>query len=97
MEIVSEVIEREEDGDLKDSTSDFLYCMNIVMTRYDKNVRRGAICKSLCVCSTQPYIHVFKPIMKLALEAYLDSNNPIILQVVHHTYFMYIIMYIIDT
>jgi hypothetical protein len=48
----------------------FLYCLNLVMTKKDASVRRGAVVKALAICTEAQFIQVLKPIILLALEEY---------------------------
>ncbi|EIM21636.1 spindle pole body interacting protein [Wallemia mellicola CBS 633.66] len=56
-----------------------LYVLNLVRTKKDDTVPRGALVKALAICSKQPYIHIYKPILLLALEDYFQSGSPSIL------------------
>ncbi|PVU94969.1 hypothetical protein BB559_002858 [Furculomyces boomerangus] len=53
---------------------DLVYCINLVRTKHDSGARRGAVVKSMALCSRYPYIHIYKPILLLALENYY--RNP---------------------
>ncbi|TIB35536.1 hypothetical protein E3P85_00395 [Wallemia ichthyophaga] len=56
-----------------------LHVLNLVRTKKDDSVPRGALVKALAICSKQPYIHIYKPILLLALEDYFQSGSPSIL------------------
>ncbi|TIA89440.1 hypothetical protein E3P99_02080 [Wallemia hederae] len=56
-----------------------LYVLNLVRTKKDDTVPRGALVKALAIVSKQPYIHIYKPILLLALEDYFQSGSPSIL------------------
>jgi len=45
-----------------------LWCLNHVSNRRDKTVRRGAQVKALAVCSRFQFIHVWKPLLLLAVD-----------------------------
>ncbi|KAG0224302.1 hypothetical protein BGW42_005198 [Actinomortierella wolfii] len=51
-----------------------LYVLNLVRTNHDASVRRGAAVKAMAICTTHQYLHVYKPLLLLALENYF--NNP---------------------
>ncbi|KAK9475503.1 spindle pole body interacting protein [Dipodascopsis tothii] len=57
-----------------------VYVLNCVNTKHDKDVRRGAIVKSMAICTRHPFLQVFKPVLILALEKYLLSPSVLILR-----------------
>jgi len=57
----------------KETEKSFLYCLNRVTNLKDDSVRRGAVVKALALCSTNHYIHVYKPLLVLALDVILKS------------------------
>ncbi|KAG8846289.1 hypothetical protein FRB96_002041 [Tulasnella sp. 330] len=59
--------EEEEEADDK---KDLLYVLNLVRTKHDKSVKRGAVVKALAICTHHPCIQIFKPILLIALEDY---------------------------
>ncbi|KYR01730.1 hypothetical protein DLAC_01741 [Tieghemostelium lacteum] len=54
---------------------DFLYCLNFMNNQKDDSVRRGAIVKSLAICTTHQYIHILKPFMVLAMQKYFVTPS----------------------
>ncbi|KAG5361999.1 Protein mesA [Yarrowia sp. C11] len=54
---------------------DMFYVLNLVNTKFDKDVRRGAIVKSMCLITRYPYFQIFKPVLILALDEYFDSPS----------------------
>lgn len=52
----------------KPSGTSMLWCLNHVSNRRDKTVRRGAQVKALAVCSRFQFIHVWKPLLLLAVD-----------------------------
>ncbi|ORX40101.1 docking domain of Afi1 for Arf3 in vesicle trafficking-domain-containing protein [Kockovaella imperatae] len=56
-----------------------LYVLNCVRMKEDKSVRRGAMVKALAICTPNPYIGIYKPLLLLALEEYFISPSPEIL------------------
>eukprot|EP00164_Ancoracysta_twista_P004242 GFYU01005716.1.p1 GENE.GFYU01005716.1~~GFYU01005716.1.p1 ORF type:complete len:710 (-),score=142.81 GFYU01005716.1:76-2205(-) len=67
--------ERVFEGFTNNPSKPFLYCLNLVRTKKDKSVRRGAIVKSMAICTQHQTFHVFKPILVLALEKYFDAGG----------------------
>ncbi|KAI8869398.1 spindle pole body interacting protein [Ramicandelaber brevisporus] len=53
-----------------------LHVLNLVRTKHDKGVRRGAMVKALAICTRHQYLHMYKPILTLALEKYFA--NPVV-------------------
>ncbi|KAG5367217.1 Protein mesA [Yarrowia sp. B02] len=54
---------------------DMFYVLNLVNTKFDKDVRRGAIVKSMCLITRYPYFQIFKPVLILALDEYFDAPS----------------------
>lgn len=53
----------------------FLYGLNLVKTRHDSSVRRGAIVKAMCIFSRYHFIEAFKAPLELALEEYYENRS----------------------
>jgi hypothetical protein len=53
----------------------FLYGLNLVKTRHDSSVRRGAIVKAMCIFSRFHFIETFKAPLELALQEYFDNRS----------------------
>ncbi|CAH0049080.1 unnamed protein product [Clonostachys solani] len=53
-----------------------IYVLNLVNTKHDKTVKRGAIVKSMAICTRHPFLHIYKPLLLLALEEYLKAPVP---------------------
>ncbi|CAJ2506131.1 Uu.00g002610.m01.CDS01 [Anthostomella pinea] len=84
--------EDEEDGDGDDSSDDdddstasepeggegppLIYVLNLVYTKHDKTVKRGAVVKAMAICTRHPFLHIYKPLLLLALEEYFKSPVP---------------------
>ncbi|KAK3374982.1 docking domain of Afi1 for Arf3 in vesicle trafficking-domain-containing protein [Podospora didyma] len=84
--------EDEEDGDLDDDDWDddestdsepeggegppLIYVLNLVNTKQDKTVKRGAVVKAMAICTRHPFLHIYKPLLLLALEEYFKSPVP---------------------
>ncbi|WWC88583.1 uncharacterized protein L201_003495 [Kwoniella dendrophila CBS 6074] len=56
-----------------------LYVLNCVRMKEDKKMRRGAMVKAMAICTPNPYIGIYKPLLLLALEEYFLSPSPEIL------------------
>lgn len=79
--------EDEEDDDWDDDESTdsepeggegppLIYVLNLVYTRHDKSVKRGAVVKAMAICTRHPFLHIYKPLLLLALEEYYKSPVP---------------------
>jgi len=62
-------------GFLQRSEATPLYFLNLVSTRRDKSVRRGAIVKALGVATPCQHLSVFRAPLILALDRYFDSKD----------------------
>ncbi|KAF2719104.1 spindle pole body interacting protein [Polychaeton citri CBS 116435] len=47
-----------------------VYVLNLVNTKHDTTTRRGAICKAMAVCTRHSFLHIYKPLLLIALEKY---------------------------
>lgn len=66
-----------EDEDLRSVAGPpLVYVLNLVTTKQDNTVRRGAVCKAMAVCTRHPFLHIYKPLLLLALEEYF--KNPVV-------------------
>ncbi|TRX91157.1 hypothetical protein FHL15_007945 [Xylaria flabelliformis] len=74
-----------DDRDDEDSTDDepeggegppLIYVLNLVYTKHDKTVKRGAVVKAMAICTRHPFLHIYKPLLLLALEEYFKSPVP---------------------
>ncbi|KAH7023766.1 docking domain of Afi1 for Arf3 in vesicle trafficking-domain-containing protein [Ilyonectria destructans] len=78
--------EWDDDDDDDDSSTDsepeggegppLIYVLNLVNTKHDKTVKRGAIVKAMAICTRHPFLHIYKPLLLLALEEYFKSPVP---------------------
>lgn len=57
------------------SRDDLFHVLNLVRTKHDNTVRRGALVKAIAVGTRHPFIHVFKPALLLALDDYFKSPS----------------------
>lgn len=53
-----------------------IYVLNLVNTKHDVNLRRGGMVKSMAVCTRHPFLHIYKPLLLLALEEYFRFPVP---------------------
>ncbi|CAA7263187.1 unnamed protein product [Cyclocybe aegerita] len=65
-----------EDDDLRDSDRPELLCvLNLVRTKHDKSLDRGAQVLALAICTRHPFIQIFKPFLLLALDDYFSDPS----------------------
>lgn len=72
-----------EDEDYEDDESDeepgnmdgppLVYVLNLVNTKQDNTVKRGAIVKAMAVCTRHSFLHIYKPLLLIALDQYFSS------------------------
>ncbi|KAJ5787947.1 hypothetical protein N7457_002937 [Penicillium paradoxum] len=75
--------ELDEASDDPDSSDDeggegppLMYVLNLVNTKQDNTVRRGAVVKAMAICTRHSFLHIYKPLLLLALEDYFKSPFP---------------------
>lgn len=51
------------------------YVLNLVNTKYTRDVKRGAIVKAMCIVTRHPFFHVFKPLLMLSLDDYFKTES----------------------
>ncbi|KAI0402661.1 docking domain of Afi1 for Arf3 in vesicle trafficking-domain-containing protein [Xylaria palmicola] len=77
--------DEDDDWDGDDSTDSepeggegppLIYVLNLVYTKHDKTVKRGAVVKAMAICTRHPFLHIYKPLLLLALEEYFKSPVP---------------------
>ncbi|KAK3357238.1 docking domain of Afi1 for Arf3 in vesicle trafficking-domain-containing protein [Lasiosphaeria hispida] len=61
-----------------------IYVLNLVNTKQDKTVKRGAVVKAMAICTRHPFLHIYKPLLLLALEEYFKSPVPETLSMLFH-------------
>ena len=52
-----------------------MYGLNLVQTKMDTSVRRGAIVKAMAVFSRYPHLDVFKGPLQVALDVYFEQKS----------------------
>ncbi|CAG8953335.1 hypothetical protein HYFRA_00003546 [Hymenoscyphus fraxineus] len=53
-----------------------IYVLNLVNTKQDPTAKRGAVVKAMAICTRHPFLHIYKPLLLLALEEYFKSPYP---------------------
>ncbi|PQE13623.1 spindle pole body interacting protein [Rutstroemia sp. NJR-2017a BVV2] len=53
-----------------------IYVLNLVNTKQDKTAKRGAVVKAMAICTRHPFLHIYKPLLLLALEEYFKTPQP---------------------
>lgn len=69
----SEEASEEESDDDDDDNLDgppLVYVLNLVNTKQDSTVKRGAIVKAMAICTRHSFLHIYKPLLLLALQQY---------------------------
>jgi hypothetical protein len=72
-----------EDEDYEDDESDeepgdmdgppLVYVLNLVNTKQDNTVKRGAVVKAMAICTRHSFLHIYKPLLLIALDQYFSS------------------------
>lgn len=65
--------ECEESESEEDDSTDgppLVYVLNLVNTKQDTSVKRGAVVKAMAICTRHSFLHIYKPLLLLALEQY---------------------------
>ncbi|KAG0750010.1 hypothetical protein G6F57_004179 [Rhizopus arrhizus] len=60
--------------------SPLLYVLNLVRTKHDATARRGARVKAMAICTRHQYLHIYKPVLLLAMERYFENPTIEILE-----------------
>ncbi|KAF2837907.1 spindle pole body interacting protein [Patellaria atrata CBS 101060] len=71
----SEEEHQEEDQDDLDGPP-LIYVLNLVNTKQDSNAKRGAVVKSMAICTRHSFLHIYKPLLVLALAEYFRAPYP---------------------
>ncbi|KAG5647063.1 hypothetical protein DXG03_001433 [Asterophora parasitica] len=64
----------EQDDSPKDKP-DLLCVLNLVRTKHDKTLDRGAKVLALAICTRHPFIQIFKPFLLMALDDYFSDPS----------------------
>ncbi|KAF8629141.1 hypothetical protein AX17_005727 [Amanita inopinata Kibby_2008] len=65
----------DQGGGMKANKQDLLCVLNLVRTKKDKTLDRGAKVLALAICTRHPYIQIFKPFLLLALDDYFSDPS----------------------
>jgi hypothetical protein len=57
-----------------------LYCINLVRTKHIAGIKRGARVKAMAICTRHQFLHVFRPLLILALEKFFQEPSDELLQ-----------------
>ncbi|KAB2578043.1 Protein mesA [Lasiodiplodia theobromae] len=79
--------DEDEDDDLDSEDSEdsddegfegppLIYVLNLVNTKQDNTVKRGAVCKAMAICTRHSFLHIYKPLLLLAIEEYFRAPVP---------------------
>ncbi len=61
-----------------------MYVLNLVNTKQDSTVKRGAVVKAMAICTRHSFLHIYKPLLLLALEDYFKSPTPDTLELLYN-------------
>ncbi|EGC46194.1 MesA protein [Histoplasma capsulatum var. duboisii H88] len=81
---VSEADEGEDDEGNAEGPP-LMYVLNLVNTKQDTSVKRGAVVKAMAICTRHSFLHIYKPLLLLALEDYFKSPFPETLAALYHS------------
>ena len=74
----------EEDEDENSEGPPLIYVLNLVNTKHDASAKRGAIVKAMAICTRHSFLHIYKPLLLLALEEYYKSPLPETLEALYN-------------
>ena len=60
---------------LQKSDRELMVCLNLVRTKKDPSVRRGAVVKALAICTSYRYVRAFREALSQTLEALFNSKS----------------------
>jgi len=81
MESIQKVGFGANDSEYRDGEGkNFLYCLNVLKTVRDSSVDRGAILKSMAICSPYHFVDSFRQIVKAALDEYFKTPELVVLE-----------------
>ncbi|KAK5272585.1 hypothetical protein LTR99_001976 [Exophiala xenobiotica] len=62
-----------------------MYVLNLVNTKQDSTVKRGAVVKAMAICTRHSFLHIYKPLLLLALEDYFKSPTSDTLELLYNS------------
>ena len=65
----------DDDDDSISESAPLMYVLNLVNTKQDASVKRGAVVKAMAICTRHPFLHIYKPLLLLALEDYMKTST----------------------
>ncbi|KAF2867903.1 docking domain of Afi1 for Arf3 in vesicle trafficking-domain-containing protein [Massariosphaeria phaeospora] len=68
-----EYTDEESEEELDSDGPPLVYVLNLVNTKRDSTVKRGAIVKAMAICTRHPFLHIYKPLLLLAIEEYFRA------------------------
>jgi Docking domain of Afi1 for Arf3 in vesicle trafficking/Stabilization of polarity axis len=74
----------DDEGVFDGSDTPLTYVLNLVNTKYDTSVKRGAVVKAMAICTRHSFLHIYKPLLLLALEEYFKSPKIETLAALYH-------------
>ncbi|TKA49322.1 hypothetical protein B0A49_13460 [Cryomyces minteri] len=66
----------DEEDDGRPEGPPLIYVLNLVNTKQDNTVKRGAVVKAMAICTRHSFLHIYKPLLLLALEEYFRAPVP---------------------
>jgi hypothetical protein len=62
-----------------------LYVLNMVATKQIEGARRGARVKSIAIACKRPWVHVFRPVLLLALDQFFQNPRIEVLEAIYNS------------
>lgn len=63
------------DEEPESDTAQLIYVLNLVNTKLDKSSKRGADVRAMAICTRHPFLHIYKPLLLLALDRYFQNPS----------------------
>ncbi|KAJ9656911.1 hypothetical protein H2198_004664 [Neophaeococcomyces mojaviensis] len=70
----------DEDSDDGLDGPPLMYVLNLVNTKHDPNEKRGAKTQAMAICTRHTFLHIYKPLLLLALEDYFKNPGQEVLE-----------------
>jgi hypothetical protein len=74
----------DESDDSSMDSPPLMYVLNLVNTKQDSTVKRGAVVKAMAICTRHSFLHIYKPLLLLALEDYFKTPTPDTLELLYN-------------
>ena len=68
--------DEDDDDESLNESPPLMYVLNLVNTKLDSSVKRGSIVKAMAICTRHSFLHIYKPLLLLALEDYMKTPTP---------------------